>query len=61
MFAHFFWLVFAVENGQLGKHAHVRTFQPQSRFKQRDKLFKVPSMLVIVVQLLQFVGMNDNV
>lgn len=59
MFAHLLRLVLGVQNAQLGEHAHVGAFQAESRFKQVNQFLKVATILVIVDQVLQLVGMDD--
>ena len=61
MLSHLRGLVLGVENGQLGEHAHVCPLQAQGSLHESDQLLKVPSVLVVVDQVLQFVGVDHNV
>jgi len=58
---HLLRFVLAVENGQLSEHPHVRPLQAKSGFQQEDKLFKVASVLVVVDELLQLIGVHYDV
>ena len=61
MFSHLGWLVLGVEYGQLGEHAHVCPLQAKRRLKEGDQLVEVATVLVVVDEVLQFVGMHHDV
>lgn len=51
VFSHLGWLVFGVEDCQLGEHAHVRPLQSKSRLKEGDQLVEVATVLVVVDEI----------
>ena len=61
MFPHLGWLVFGVEDGQLGEHTHVSPLQAEGGLQQLDQLLKVAAVLVVVDELLQLVGVHHDV
>ena len=61
MFSEFSGLVLGVQDGQLGEHAHVGSFQTQGGLKQTHQLFEVTSLLIIIVQVFQLVSVNHDV
>ena len=61
MLAHLGRLVLAVEDGQLGEHAHMRALQTECGLQQRDQLVKVAARLVVADELLQLVGVHHDV
>ena len=51
MLSHLGWLVFGVEYGQLGEHAHVSSLQAQGGLHQCDKLVEVAPVLIVVDEI----------
>ena len=51
----------AVEDSQLGEHAHMRSLESESSLQQLDQLFEVALALVVVVQLFKFISVHDDV
>ena len=61
MLSQFSGLVLGVQNGQLGEHAHVGALQAQGGLQQTHQLLEVAPLLIVVVQVLQLVGVDDDV
>lgn len=59
--AHLLGPVLAVEDGELGEHAHVRALEPECLLEQRDELVEVAAVLVVVDELVELVGVHDDV
>mmetsp|Transcript_2864 Transcript_2864/g.8698 ORF Transcript_2864/g.8698 Transcript_2864/m.8698 type:complete len:265 (-) Transcript_2864:3508-4302(-) len=54
-------LKLGVHDAQLGEDAHVRALQPQARLEQCDELVELALALVEVGNLVQLVGVHDDV
>ena len=61
MFFQLLGLVFGVEDGELCEHSHVGPLQPQGGFQQAHELLEVSPILVVVDQILQLVGVHNDV
>ena len=61
VFPQFSRLVFRVENGQLGEHAHMGSLQTQRGLEQTHQLLEVASLLIVVVEVFKFISMYNDV
>ena len=61
MLPHLVWLVLGVEDGQLSEHAHVCPLLAQSCLHEGDDLLKETPVLVVVDQLIQLIGVDNDV
>ena len=61
MFAQPLRFVFAVENRELREHAHVRALEAEARLEQLDERLVVSARLIVFNELLELVGVHDNV
>ena len=61
MLSQFSGLVLRVQDGQLSEHAHVGALQAQGGLQETHQLLKVAPLLIVVVQVFELVGMDDDV
>jgi hypothetical protein len=54
-------LVFGIQDGQLGEHAHVCSFKTQRGLKETHHLLKVAPILIVVDEVFQLVGVHNDV
>lgn len=61
MFPHPLRFVFAVKDGEFGEHAHMRSFESESSLEKVDEFLEVAAVLVVVDEVLELVGVHDDV
>src|SRR2546423_2057090 len=61
MFHGLLWFVFSVENGKFGEHSHMRPFETKASFHQRNQLIKKSIVFILLNQLLQLFGMDNQI
>ena len=60
MFPHLGRFVFGIEDSKLREHTHMSPLEAQGSLKERYELIKVAPVLIIVDEVSQLIGVNNN-
>lgn len=60
MFPHLGRFVFGIEDSELREHTHMSPLEAQGSLKERYELIKVAPVLIIVDEVSQLIGVNNN-